>query len=198
MPGRWQLPHRPEAINDRGFQPVAINMTNPLKKLKRDLPSPRRRGRSVPMRQPAKLALCQAMREHGLNKVTLAQNLGKKDGVVRRMLDLDPPDEYWQLENALWLLGKQVASEVREAPERLRASTATDPCLCRPQSHADLPKVARGQSVRLRRVRPSISPSSLSGMHPELLTGAGSSGYACVRRRRPLHRGAASPGRLLG
>jgi hypothetical protein len=33
------------------------------------------------------------MLEHGLNKVTLAQNLGKTDGVVRRMIDLDPPDQ---------------------------------------------------------------------------------------------------------
>ena len=89
-----------------------------LAKLKRDLPEASVAGRFfvvVPVLQSAKLALYQAMREHGLNKVTLAHKLGKQEGEVRRMLDLDHQTKIDNLENALWLLGKRMVSEVREA-----------------------------------------------------------------------------------
>ena len=89
-----------------------------LAKLRRDLPTPSADGDFfvvVPMLQSAKLALYQAMREHGLNKVTLAQKLGKQEGEVRRMLDLDHQTKVGTIETALRQLGKQVASEVRAA-----------------------------------------------------------------------------------
>ena len=89
-----------------------------LAKLRRDLPIPSPRGDFfvvVPMLPSAKLALYQAMREHGLNKVTLAQKLGKQEGEVHRMLDLDHQTKVGTIEIALRQLGKQVASEVRAA-----------------------------------------------------------------------------------
>jgi antitoxin HicB len=61
------------------------------------------------------LALYQAMREDGLNNVTLARKLGLVEGEVRRMLDLDHQTRIGTLEKALWQLGKQMASEVRRA-----------------------------------------------------------------------------------
>jgi antitoxin HicB len=89
-----------------------------LAKLKRDLPAPSAGGQFsvvVPMLESAKLALYLAMREAGLNKVTLAHKLGKQEGEVRRMLDLDHQTKIGTLEDALWHLGKQIASEVRQA-----------------------------------------------------------------------------------
>ncbi len=89
-------------------------------KLKRDLPVPSRQRAgqsvvSVPMLQSAKLALYQAMREAKLNNVTLARKLGKHEGEVRRMLDLDHETKIAALEGALIHLGRQVAIEVRRA-----------------------------------------------------------------------------------
>ena len=55
------------------------------------------------------------MREQGLNNVTLARKLGKQETEVRRMLDLDHETKIGSIENALWHLGKQIASEVRLA-----------------------------------------------------------------------------------
>ena len=79
----------------------------------------RRRGAAefvvVPMLQSAKLALYQAMLEQGFNKVTLAAKLGKQEGEVRRMLDLDHDTKIGTIENALWLLWKQMATETRPA-----------------------------------------------------------------------------------
>jgi antitoxin HicB len=97
---------------------VLVAALGGLAKLKRDLPEASATGQFfvvVPVLQSAKLALYQAMREHGLNKVTLAHKLGKQEGEVRRMLDLDHQTKIGSLENALWQLGKQIASEVRAA-----------------------------------------------------------------------------------
>jgi antitoxin HicB len=126
--GAWQVrfPDVPEALTEGETEAEAHALATDallaalggLAKLRRDLPAPSSRGEFfvvVPMLPSAKLALYQAMREHGLNKVTLAQKLGKHEGEVRRMLDLDHQTKIGALENALWQLGKQVASEVREA-----------------------------------------------------------------------------------
>ena len=69
----------------------------------------------VPMLQSAKLALYQAMREDGLNNVTLARKLHLLEGEVRRMIDLDHKTRIGTLEQALSRLGRQMASEVRRA-----------------------------------------------------------------------------------
>jgi antitoxin HicB len=45
----------------------------------------------------------------------LARKLGKHEGEVRRMLDLDHETKIGALENALWHLGKQLTSTVRQA-----------------------------------------------------------------------------------
>jgi antitoxin HicB len=126
--GAWQVrfPDVPEALTEGESEAEAHALAQDallaalggLAKLKRDLPEPSTKGRFravVPMLQSAKLALYQAMREHGLNNVTLAHKLGKQEGEVRRMLDLDHSTKIETLENALWILGKRIATEVREA-----------------------------------------------------------------------------------
>ena len=90
-----------------------------LEKLRRDIPEPSKpRQRPVvvvPILQSAKLALYQAMRNAGLNKVTLASKLGKAENEVRRMLDLDHASRIGALEDALRLLGRQMAVDVKVA-----------------------------------------------------------------------------------
>jgi antitoxin HicB len=126
--GAWQVrfPDVPEAMTEGETEDeahalatdVLLAALGGLAKLKRDLPEASATGQFfvvVPVLQSAKLALYQTMREHGLNKVTLAHKLGKKEGEVRRMLDLDHQTRIGSVENALWQLGKQIASEVREA-----------------------------------------------------------------------------------
>ncbi len=127
--GAWQVrfPDVPEALTEGDTEDEAhalaidalLAALGGLAKLKRDLPSPSKaRGRPVvvvPMLQSAKLALNQAMRESGLNNVTLARKLGKLETEVRRMLDLDHQTKIGAIESALWQLGKQMASEVRLA-----------------------------------------------------------------------------------
>ncbi len=126
--GAWQVrfPDVPEALTEGGTEAEAHHLAEDaliaalggLAKLKRDLPEPTAEGEFfvvVPMLQSAKLALYLAMREAGLNKVTLAHKLGKQEGEVRRMLDLDHQTKIGALESALLLLGKKVASEVRQA-----------------------------------------------------------------------------------
>src|ERR1039458_5205978 len=117
--GAWQVrfPDVPEALTEGETEAEAHALATDallaalggLTKLKRDLPVPSTAGPFfviVPVLQSAKLALYQAMREHGLNKVTLAQRLGKQEGEVRRILDLDHQTKVGTLENALWQLGK--------------------------------------------------------------------------------------------
>jgi antitoxin HicB len=126
--GAWQVrfPDVPEALTEGDTEKEAhalatdalVAALGGLSKLKRDLPVPSPDGEFfavVPTLQSAKLALCQAMREQGLNKVTLARKLGKHEGEVRRMLDLDHETKIGALENALWHLGKQLSSTVRQA-----------------------------------------------------------------------------------
>jgi antitoxin HicB len=126
--GGWQVrfPDVPEALTEGDTEADAHALATDallaalggLAKLRRPLPTPSAEGEHcvvVPMLQSAKLALYQAMREQGLNNVTLARKLGKLENEVRRMLDLDHETKIGSLENALWHLGKQVATEVREA-----------------------------------------------------------------------------------
>jgi len=126
--GAWQVrfPDVPEAMTEGETKDeahalatdVLLAALGGLARMKRDLPAASAAGQFfvvVPVLQSAKLALYQAMRERGLNKVTLAHKLGKKEGEVRRMLDLDHQTKIGSLESALSQLGKQIASEVREA-----------------------------------------------------------------------------------
>ncbi len=124
----WQVrfPDVPEALTEGATEQEAHGLAadallaalGGLMKLKRELPMPSTADRHfviVPMLQSAKLALYLAMREHGLNKVTLAERLGKQEGEVRRMLDLDHQTRIATIEHVLLDLGVQIASEVRQA-----------------------------------------------------------------------------------
>jgi antitoxin HicB len=127
--GAWQVrfPDMPEAMTEGATEAEAhtlaadalLTALGGLEKQRRDIPEPSRaRHRPVvvvPILQSVKLALYQAMREHGLNKVTLSRKLGKAENEVRRMLDLDHQTRIGALEDALRLLGKQIAAEVRLA-----------------------------------------------------------------------------------
>ena len=126
--GAWQVrfPDVPEALTEGETAEEAHALATDaliaalagIAKLRRAIPEPSEEGEFsvvVPMLQSAKLALYQAMREEGLNNVTLARKLGVHEGEVRRMLDLDHPTKIGTIENALWQLGKQVATEVRRA-----------------------------------------------------------------------------------
>jgi antitoxin HicB len=127
--GAWQVrfPDVPEALTEGDTEAeahalaedVLLAVLGGIAKLRRDIPTPSDApGRSVvivPMLHSAKLALYQTMREQGFNNVTLARKLGLQESEVRRMLDLDHQTKIGTLENALWHLGKQIASEVRQA-----------------------------------------------------------------------------------
>lgn len=127
--GAWQVrfPDVPEALTEGESEDeahalatdVLLAALGGLMKLRREIPVPSkpegRRVVVVPMLQSAKLALYQAMREQGLNNVTLGKKLGKQENEIRRMRDLDHETKVNSLENALWHLGKQIASEVRLA-----------------------------------------------------------------------------------
>lgn len=127
--GAWQVrfPDVPEALTEGETEAeahalakdVLLAALGGLVKLRREIPMPSKaRGRPVvivPVLQAAKIALYQAMREHRLNNVALAQKLGKQENEVRRMLDLDHETKIGSLETALWELGRQIASEVRSA-----------------------------------------------------------------------------------
>lgn len=127
--GAWQVrfPDVPEALTEGETEAEAHALASDallaalggLVKMRRDIPVPSAsKGRSVvvvSMLCAAKLALYQAMREAGLNNVTLARKLGLQESEVRRMIDLDHQTKIGTLENALWQLGKQMASEVRQA-----------------------------------------------------------------------------------
>ena len=127
--GAWQVrfPDVPEALTEGDTEAeahaqatdVLLAALGGLVKMKRDIPEPSAADAGpvvvVPMLQSARLALYQAMREEGLNNVTLARKLGLVEGEVRRMLDLDHQTRIGTLEKALWQLGKQMASEVRRA-----------------------------------------------------------------------------------
>jgi antitoxin HicB len=127
--GAWQVrfPDVPEALTEGATEAEAhalapdalLAALSGLGKLHRDIPEPSKpRHRPVvvvPILQSAKLALYQAMREHELNNVTLSRKLGKAENEVRRMLDLDHASRIGALEDALRLLGRQIAVDVRLA-----------------------------------------------------------------------------------
>ena len=127
--GAWQVrfPDVPEALTEGATEADAHALARDallaalggLEKLRRDIPEPSKpRQRPVvvvPILQSAKLALYQAMRNAGLNKVTLASKLGKAENEVRRMLDLDHASRIGALEDALRLLGRQISVEVKVA-----------------------------------------------------------------------------------
>ena len=127
--GAWQVrfPDVPEALTE-GDTDAEVHALAPdalvaalggLVKMKRDLPMPSApEGRAtviLPILPSAKLALWQAMRELGLNNVTLARKLDLLEGEVRRMLDLDHQTKIGTLENAPRQLGMQMTREVRQA-----------------------------------------------------------------------------------
>jgi len=125
----WQVrfPDVPEALTEGATEAEAhelaadalVSALGGLEKLRRDIPEPSKpRHRDVvvvPVLLSAKLALYQAMREHGLNNVTLSKKLGKAENEVRRMLDLDHQTKIGALESALQQLGKQITTEVKLA-----------------------------------------------------------------------------------
>ena len=127
--GAWQVrfPDVPEALTEGATEAEAHELAadalgsalGGLEKLRRDIPEPSKpRHRDVvvvPVLLSAKLALYQAMREHGLNNVTLSKKLGKAENEVRRMLDLDHQTKIGALESALQQLGKQITTEVKLA-----------------------------------------------------------------------------------
>jgi antitoxin HicB len=127
--GAWQVrfPDVPEALTEGATEAEAhelaadalMSALGGLEKLRRDIPEPsnplRRPVVVLPVLQSAKLALYQAMREHGLNHVTLSKKLGKVENEVRRMLDLDHQTKIGALESALHQLGKQITTEVKFA-----------------------------------------------------------------------------------
>jgi len=127
--GAWQahFPDVPEALTEGDTETEAHALATDallaalggLVRMKRDIPSPSvTSGRPVvvvPMLQSAKLALYRAMREEGLNNVTLARKVNLLEGEVRRMIDLNHQTRIGSLEKALRQLGKQMASEVRRA-----------------------------------------------------------------------------------
>ena len=124
--GAWQVRFQdvPEAMTEGATETEAhelaadtlIAALGGLEKLKRPIPEPskarHRRVVTVPVLQAAKLALYQAMREHGLNNVTLSKRLGKAENEVRRMIDLDHATKIEALESALQMLGKQASLSV--------------------------------------------------------------------------------------
>ena len=127
--GAWQVrfPGVPEALTEGDTEveahalatDVLLAALGGLVKMKRNIPEPSAPDAGpvvvVPMLKSAKLALYQAMREDGLNNVTLARKLRLLEGEVRRMIDLDHKTRIGTLEQALSRLGRQMASEVRRA-----------------------------------------------------------------------------------
>ena len=127
--GAWQVrfPDVPAALTEGDTEAEAHSLATDallaalggLVKMKRDIPEPSvpiiGPAVVVPMLQSAKLALYQAMRENGLNNVTLARKLDLLEGEVRCMIDLDHQTRIGTLEKALRQLGRQMTSEVRRA-----------------------------------------------------------------------------------
>lgn len=82
----------------------------------RDIPAPSlpeqdRPGIPVSPLKAAKLALYQAMREHGMNQLGLAEKLQCDPRQVRRLLDLDHRSRMDLLESALRVFGKRLVVE---------------------------------------------------------------------------------------
>jgi antitoxin HicB len=87
---------------------------------RRDLPVPRgSRGRgplvALPALTAAKVALYQAMRSGGVGVAELGRRLKRPYSHVNRLLDLNAPSPFHQIENALTALGKQIDLIIRDA-----------------------------------------------------------------------------------
>jgi antitoxin HicB len=81
-------------------------------------PSRAKRGQAtvaLPAMVAAKLALHQAVVEHGMTQIRLAQRLHMDPRQVRRLLDLDHYSRLEQVETALSALGKQLVIDIRDA-----------------------------------------------------------------------------------
>ena len=81
-------------------------------------PSPRRTGQRlvpVPVQTAAKAALSLALAESGLTRAALARALGCDVKEVRRMLDPRHPTKLPRIDEALAVLGKRLAVELRDA-----------------------------------------------------------------------------------
>lgn len=81
-------------------------------------PSRAKRGQhliSVPLALAPKLALYLAMQERGLNKSTLARQLGVSETVVRRMLNPKHESKADKIQTALAALGKRLVITIADA-----------------------------------------------------------------------------------
>ena len=81
-------------------------------------PSARRAGEclvAVPPITAAKAALWLALRESGLTRVALAQQLGVDEKTIRRMLDPRHRSAIDRIDEALRALGKELVVETRAA-----------------------------------------------------------------------------------
>jgi antitoxin HicB len=123
------FPDFPEAITC-GYSPQeAMSFaTDALKSVleiymekRKDIPPPSRaHGKHVQTvrlsaLQDAKVSLYQAMRSAGVRKAELARRLGWQKSQIDRLLDLDHASRLDQIEQALEVLGKRLAVEVRDA-----------------------------------------------------------------------------------
>lgn len=85
----------------------------------RPIPKPSKAKRSqelvyLPMLAGAKLAIHDAMIAQGMTRVELASRLQCDEKMVRRLLDLDHKSQVSQVEAALKVLGKAIATDVRD------------------------------------------------------------------------------------
>lgn len=81
-------------------------------------PSSAKRGQRLvvlPTLVAAKIALHLALREAGISQSELARRLGQSENAARRLLHLDHRSHIGQVEEALAVLGKQLALDVRDA-----------------------------------------------------------------------------------
>lgn len=80
-------------------------------------PSKAKRGQELvylPVLAGAKLAIHDAMISRGMSRVELASRLQCDEKMVRRLLDLDHKSQMSQIEAALKVLGKAIATDVRD------------------------------------------------------------------------------------
>ena len=78
---------------------------------------PQRGQRAIPapLWIAPKIALCWAMKEAGINNVTLARKLGVRETVVRRMLDPDHATKPEKIQAAVEALGKRFLVVIQDA-----------------------------------------------------------------------------------
>ena len=82
----------------------------------RAVPGSRSTGSATDVRLvAAKIALYGAMHEQGVSNTALAERLGRSEGAVRRLIDLDHRSHIGQIETALHALGQRVTVATRAA-----------------------------------------------------------------------------------